>query len=49
MGVLEATLQACHLRFRPIIMTSVAFILGVLPWWCPPALVLPASEPLARA
>ena len=31
MGVLEATLQACHLRFRPIIMTSVAFILGVLP------------------
>jgi multidrug efflux pump len=30
-GVLEATLQACHLRFRPIIMTSVAFILGVLP------------------
>jgi multidrug efflux pump len=31
MGVLEATLQACHLRFRPIIMTSLAFILGVLP------------------
>ena len=31
MGLLEATLQACHLRFRPIIMTSVAFILGVLP------------------
>jgi multidrug efflux pump len=31
MGVIEATLQACHLRFRPIIMTSVAFILGVLP------------------
>ena len=30
-GVLEATLQACHLRFRPIIMTSLAFILGVLP------------------
>ncbi|MDE2402599.1 MAG: efflux RND transporter permease subunit [Burkholderiales bacterium] len=30
-GLLEATLQACHLRFRPIIMTSVAFILGVLP------------------
>ena len=24
-------MQACHLRFRPIIMTSLAFILGVLP------------------
>ncbi|MGE5452803.1 MAG: efflux RND transporter permease subunit [Acidobacteriota bacterium] len=31
MSALDATLQACHLRFRPIIMTSVAFILGVLP------------------
>ena len=31
MGLVEATLQACHLRFRPIIMTSLAFILGVLP------------------
>ena len=30
-GLIEATLQACHLRFRPIIMTSFAFILGVLP------------------
>ncbi|MFT3804193.1 MAG: efflux RND transporter permease subunit [Burkholderiaceae bacterium] len=30
-GLLEATLEACHLRFRPIIMTSMAFILGVLP------------------
>jgi multidrug efflux pump len=28
---LEAALQAAHLRFRPIIMTSLAFILGVLP------------------
>jgi multidrug efflux pump len=27
----EATLEACKLRLRPIIMTSVAFILGVLP------------------
>ena len=26
-----ATLQAVHLRFRPILMTSIAFILGVLP------------------
>jgi multidrug efflux pump len=28
---IEATLEAAHLRFRPIIMTSLAFILGVLP------------------
>ena len=28
---MEATLQACRLRLRPIIMTSLAFILGVLP------------------
>jgi multidrug efflux pump subunit AcrB len=27
----EATLQACALRLRPIIMTSFAFILGVVP------------------
>jgi multidrug efflux pump len=27
----EATLQACRLRLRPIIMTSLAFILGVFP------------------
>ena len=27
----EATLQACKLRLRPIIMTSFAFILGVFP------------------
>jgi multidrug efflux pump len=30
-GLLEATLEACRLRFRPILMTSIAFILGVLP------------------
>jgi len=29
--VIAATLQAVHLRFRPILMTSIAFILGVLP------------------
>jgi hypothetical protein len=27
----EAVLEACKLRFRPIMMTSVAFMLGVLP------------------
>jgi multidrug efflux pump len=30
-GLVEAALAACHLRFRPILMTSLAFILGVLP------------------
>jgi multidrug efflux pump len=30
-SVIDATLEAVHLRFRPIIMTSLAFILGVLP------------------
>ncbi|MGJ9418126.1 efflux RND transporter permease subunit [Massilia sp. CMS3.1] len=28
---IEAAIEAAHLRFRPIIMTSLAFILGVLP------------------
>jgi multidrug efflux pump len=27
----EATLEACRLRLRPIMMTSFAFILGVVP------------------
>jgi multidrug efflux pump len=31
MGLLEATLEACRQRLRPILMTSFAFILGVLP------------------
>jgi len=30
-GLVEAVLEAAHLRFRPILMTSLAFILGVLP------------------
>jgi len=30
-GVIESALAAAHLRFRPIIMTSLAFTLGVLP------------------
>ena len=31
MSLVEATLEACRLRFRPILMTSLAFILGVMP------------------
>ncbi|MEI2301153.1 efflux RND transporter permease subunit [Ensifer sp. MJa1] len=30
-SLVEATLEAAHLRFRPILMTSLAFTLGVLP------------------
>jgi uncharacterized membrane protein len=31
MDLVEATLEACRLRIRPIVMTSIAFIFGVLP------------------
>ena len=30
-GLVEATIEAAHLRFRPILMTSLAFTMGVLP------------------
>ncbi|EEL1006233.1 efflux RND transporter permease subunit [Salmonella enterica] len=30
-GLIEATLEASHMRLRPILMTSLAFILGVMP------------------
>ncbi|HMZ75679.1 MAG TPA: efflux RND transporter permease subunit, partial [Rhodocyclaceae bacterium] len=31
MGVVDAAVEAARLRFRPIVMTSLAFVLGVLP------------------
>ena len=31
MGLIDATLQGVKLRFRPIIMTSLAFGFGILP------------------
>ena len=30
-SVLQAALEAAHLRFRPILMTSLAFVLGCVP------------------
>ncbi|MNZ52137.1 Multidrug resistance protein MexB [compost metagenome] len=30
-GIVEAAIEACRMRLRPIVMTSLAFILGVLP------------------
>ena len=30
-GLVESTLEASRMRLRPILMTSLAFILGVLP------------------
>jgi multidrug efflux pump len=30
-SVVEAALEACRMRLRPILMTSIAFIMGVLP------------------
>jgi multidrug efflux pump subunit AcrB len=31
LGIVDAAIQAAHQRLRPILMTSIAFILGVLP------------------
>jgi len=31
MGIVEAALESCRLRLRPIVMTSIAFIAGTVP------------------
>ncbi len=31
MGIIDAALESCRLRLRPILMTSFAFIMGVIP------------------
>lgn len=45
----EAALQAARLRFRPIVMTSLAFILGWCRWRWQPARVPPARPPSVSA
>ena len=47
--LVEAAIQAARLRFRPIVMTSLAFILGACRWRSQPARAQPASAPLVRA
>ena len=32
-SIADAALGAARLRFRPIVMTALAFIFGCLPWW----------------
>ncbi len=45
--LLAATLSACRQRLRPILMTSLAFILGSCRWRPAPAPVPVASMPWA--
>lgn len=42
--LVEAALHAAHLRFRPILMTSLAFILGMVIWLLQPDRVRPAVK-----
>ncbi|MEW6279243.1 MAG: efflux RND transporter permease subunit, partial [Candidatus Eremiobacterota bacterium] len=46
LGLFEAVREACAIRFRPIVMTSLAALLGFLPAAMDPA---QANHPMARA
>jgi multidrug efflux pump len=48
-GVIEAALAAAHLRFRPIVMTSMAFTSACCRWPFPRVPARPASVPSAPA
>ena len=48
-SALEAALEAGHLRFRPILMTSLAFILGVVPLYIASGASAASQRPSAPA
>ena len=48
LSIVDAAVEASRIRLRPILMTSFAFILGVLPLALPPAPARPRATPSAR-